>query len=107
MITEREIGGDQIATGPYVPTNVPWPPTDIEAGLADLPEFRERSALRLPASAAAQLDGRPCTLVDRSPRGARVRIAPTPAQGSSVDLDGRRGRVAWSTGTEAGIDLAA
>jgi hypothetical protein len=107
LITEREIGGDIVAPSIYTPTNVPWPALDIAAGHADLPLFRERKELRLPVGAPGRLDGRPCTVVDRSLRGARVAIAPTPAQGSVVDLDGRRGHVAWSSGAEAGIDLAA
>ena len=92
---------------PYTPTNVPWPAVEIQAGHGDLPLFRERKELRLPARTPGTLDGRACTVVDRSQAGARVAVAPTPAQGSTVDLDGRRGRIAWASATEAGIDLAA
>lgn len=107
FITERPIGGDDIKSRPYTPTNLPWPALEIQAGHADLPLFRERKELRLPAGTPGMLDGRACTVVDRSQHGARVAMAATPAQGSTVDLDGRRGRIAWASGTEAGIDLAA
>lgn len=99
--------GEPPRTIDYRPPAVPWAASDIREGRAPVPLFRERAELRLPVAEPSELDGRPCTIRDRSGRGRRIEMDAPPPAGSRVRLAGSPARVVWSRGRMAGLALVA